>query len=262
MALIDFQPVPARVDTARGCAGCHQPVEAFEFAMAFQPMVDLARREVFAWEALVRGVQGESAASVLGRVTAENRYWFDQRCRVQAIESATRLGMKERLSINFLPNAVYEPAACIRATPEAADRCGFDIRRILFEVTENEEARDRAHLHRIFTEYRRRGFMTALDDFGEGYSTLSLLAAFQPDLVKLDMSLVRGIENDAARRVIVGAMVGMLRDLGTRVLAEGVETEAEARVLHELGITLMQGWLFARPALEALPAPRWPAFLD
>ncbi|MCO6062093.1 EAL domain-containing protein, partial [Pseudomonas sp. MOB-449] len=82
----------------------------------FQPIVDVEQRSVFAYEALVRGADGASAAQVLGAVKPDEMYSFDQTCRVLAIETAQRLGMQTYLSINFLPNAVYEPASCIRLT--------------------------------------------------------------------------------------------------------------------------------------------------
>src|SRR5690606_9191292 len=107
----------------------------------------------------------------------------------KAIELAARLfprdGALPRLSINFLPNAVYEPAACLRATLGAARKNDFPREAIMFEFTENEEVRDTAHLRAIITEYRRQGFTTALDDFGAGFAGLGLLADFQPDLIKL-----------------------------------------------------------------------------
>jgi EAL domain-containing protein (putative c-di-GMP-specific phosphodiesterase class I) len=237
----------------RGCSICTQPL-GFEFTMAFQPIVDVAAGTVFAHEALVRGPNGEGAADVLARVTPESRYAFDRGCRVKAVELAARLGMTSKLSINFLPNAVYDPDRCLATTLEAAARCGFPLDRIIFEVTENERVADRAHLRRIFHTYRRHGFGTAIDDFGAGYAGLNLLADYQPDIVKLDMLLIRGIHLDAVRRAIVAAMVRVCRELGIEMIAEGVESVEEARTLASMGIALMQGYLFARPAFEALPA--------
>ncbi|WCM91994.1 EAL domain-containing protein [Acidovorax sp. NCPPB 2350] len=243
------------------CAACRdgQALD-FEFTMAFQPIVDLREGgSVFAYEALVRGVDGSSAASVLGRVNDANRYAFDQACRVRAVELAARLGMDCRLSINFLPNAVYQPEACIRATLAAARRCGFPVERIIFEVAESENLHDREHLNRILRAYRRQGFHTAIDDFGAGYAGLGLLADFQPDLLKIDMALVRGIGTDPVRQAIARCVVSMGDALGIAVVAEGVETEAELHPLRAMGVHLFQGYLFARPALEALPPVQWPA---
>lgn len=238
---------------ASACAGCqHGAALPFDFTFAYQPIVDLGRRAVYAHEALVRGPHGESAWSVLSQVTEANRYSFDQACRVKAIEGAAALGMRELLSINFLPNAVYRPEACIRSTFEAARRCNFPIEHIIFEVTEGEQIADRAHLVDIFHAYRRFGFHTAIDDFGAGYAGLNLLAEYQPDIVKIDMGLVRDIDRDKPKQAIVAGIVGICAALGVRVLAEGIETLAERDFLHAAGVELMQGYLFCKPALNAI----------
>ena len=256
-----FAPTTTAATATSGCSGCRQmDALGFSFTMAFQPIVDAARRTVWGYEALVRGTQGEGAASILGRINASNRYAFDQACRVRAIEQATALGMQERLSINFLPNAVYRAEACIRLTLETAERCAFPVERVMFEVTEDERARDVAHLAAIFREYDKRGFVTAIDDFGAGYAGFELLAEFQPDVVKIDMHLLRDLHTDRVRRTIVGALVRMCRELGICVLAEGVEQRAEVAVLRDMGVELFQGYLLARPALDVLPAVDWAAF--
>lgn len=237
------------------CQGCRQgehfPVP---FTMAFQPIIDMGTQEVWGYEALVRGSEGQGAASVLSAVTDANRYVFDQACRVKAIELAGRnmpVSSSARLSINFMPNAVYEPRACIRATLAAAAREQFNPQRLMFEFTENEHMADAAHVSNIVAEYRRMGFLTALDDFGAGYAGLNLLAQFQPDLIKIDMEVLRGVDTSFARQTIVSAIVGMAHQLNVQVLAEGVETSEELATLRGLGISLFQGYYFARPALEA-----------
>lgn len=229
----------------------------FDFTMAFQPIVDIRAGRVWGYEALVRGPEGQSAGFVLDQVTDENRYGFDQAARVRAIELAGRLfppGTK--LSINFMPNAVYEPRACIRASLQAADRVGFDRSRIMFEFTENERMSDVGHVQRIIDAYRQIGFTTALDDFGAGYAGLSLLAQFRTDLIKIDMELIRGIASAPAKQIIVAGILRIAEALGTVVLAEGVETEDEAMVLKAAGIDLLQGYYFAKPAIASVPAVR------
>jgi len=236
------------------CEGCREG-DAFpvQFTMAFQPIVALETSSIWGYEALVRGLDGESAGSVLGAVTAENRYRFDQACRVKAIELAGKYmppNSTAKLSINFMPNAVYEPSACIRASIAAAARASFDTTRLMFEFTENERFEDVGHVENIVASYKKMGFTTALDDFGAGYAGLGLLARFQPDLIKLDMELVRGIEDSVARQAIVAGLVGIARELGIEVLAEGVETPIELAALRRAGIGLYQGYLFARPEIE------------
>ena len=241
------------------CSACADG-KALDFAisMAFQPIVDLRAGNIFAHEALVRGSQGESAGSVLAKVNDDNRYAFDQRCRTTAIEWATRLQMPARLSINFMPNAVYRAETCIRATLEAARTHGFPLERIIFEVTEQERVADTGHLLEILRAYRKQGFLTAIDDFGAGYAGLNLLAEFQPDLLKLDMALLRGIDQDPVRQAIVESVLSMCARLRIRVIAEGVETREELLTLRDMGIELFQGYLLARPGFQSLPPIDWP----
>ena len=240
------KPVPA-------CVQCRNNDElGFDFEYAYQPIVNVRERAIYAHEALVRGPNGESAYSVLSKVNDTNRYMFDQACRVRTIRGAAELGITELLSINFLPNAVYRPEACIRSTFNAAREYGFPIERIIFEVTESEQVMDRPHLVNIFEEYRRFGFRTAIDDFGAGYAGLNLLSEFQPDIIKIDMQLVRDIDASPAKQAIVAGIVGICASLEIAVLAEGIETPGERDFLRDAGVDLMQGYLFCKPAFRAI----------
>jgi EAL domain-containing protein (putative c-di-GMP-specific phosphodiesterase class I) len=238
------------------CPACHAGEKLdFAFSMAFQPIYDVAHTRVWGHEALIRGLSGEGADEMLARVTPEQKYRFDSACRVKAIELAARLYPPDQnlhLSINFMPNAVYEPAGCLRATLAAAQKHHFPKHSIMFEFTENEQVVSTQHLQNIITEYRKQGFITALDDFGAGYAGLGLLAEFQPDLLKIDMKLIRGIDTSRARQAIVASLLRLARELDITVLAEGIETSAEFETLKNAGISLFQGFYFARPAFEAL----------
>jgi len=224
--------------------------------MAFQPIVDVETGLPFAYEALVRGRNGEGAAEVLARVTPENRYAFDQQCRVAAIEGAVAAGILEtdaRLSINFLPNAVYSPVACIQLTLKTSRSSGFPTDRLIFEFTENEEMADTDHVKNIVDTYQKMGFATAIDDFGAGHAGLGLLAKFQTDFIKLDMELVRGIEASLPRRMIVKGVIRIAESLGITVIVEGIETIAEYDVLRAIGVRYIQGYLIAPPGFKTLP---------
>ena len=251
----------ARVPNGK-CSGCRNgDALEFDISMAFQPIVDIVTELPFAYEALVRGPAGESAASVLAQVTDQNRYAFDQKCRIRAIELATAAGILDgpaKLSINFLPNAVYSPAACIQLTLATAKAVGLPTSRLIFEFTENEKMADPAHIAHIVESYKGMGFGTALDDFGAGHAGLNLLARFQPDIIKLDMDLVRGIDADMPRRMIVDAVLRLASAMGITVIAEGIETDAELDTLAGLGVRYIQGYIFARPMLARFPtiAPR------
>lgn len=240
-----------------GCQGCRKPLD-FDFTFAFQPIVDVASGEIYAYEALVRGIDGAGAGEVLARVNDDNRYAFDQACRVKAIELAARLGLKQKLSINFLPNAVYQPEHCIRSTLKAAQTFGLPVQQIMFEITESEQVHDKAHLTNIFQYYHSQGFITALDDFGAGHAGLNLLAGFIPDILKLDMELVRDIDHSEVKQIIVDGLLEICQRLGITLLAEGVETEQEYRYFKSKGVRLMQGYLLARPGFETLPGVSLP----
>jgi EAL domain-containing protein (putative c-di-GMP-specific phosphodiesterase class I) len=128
-------------------------------------------------------------------------------------------------------------------------------------VTEGDRVEDGPWLAAILREYKRLGFSTAIDDFGAGYAGLTLLADFTPDIIKLDMALVRGIDASKSRQAITRGMLRICDELGILVIAEGVETAAERDFFQDEGVTLMQGYLFARPAFRQLATAatvNWP----
>lgn len=239
------------------CSACKDGVEKpMEFSMAFQPIVDVVERRAYAYEALVRGPRGESAYSILSQITDETLYAFDQTCRVTAITLASRLKLQEtdaRLSINFLPGAVYSPEACIQLTLLTAHQFQFPLSRLIFEITESERVTDVAHLQSIADSYKKHGFSVAIDDFGAEYANLNLLTNLSADVLKLDMELTRNLHLRPRAQAIVAMMVNFCAAQNIDLIAEGVETVEEYTVLLRLGIRLMQGYLLAKPAFEALP---------
>jgi EAL domain-containing protein (putative c-di-GMP-specific phosphodiesterase class I) len=225
----------------------------FEFTMAFQPIINCQIKQIFGYEALVRGVNNESAYSVISKVNQDNRYLFDQLCRVKAIGLASKLKLESLLSINFLPKAVYKPERCIRTTIEAAREYNFPIERIMFEFTEVEKIDDSKVVKEMVEYYKNLGFKTAIDDFGSGYAGLGLLADFQTNIIKFDMGLIRNIDKDKPRQIIINNCLNIFHDLNITPLAEGIETKNEMNWLRDAGVELMQGYLFAKPGFECLP---------
>ena len=238
------------------CALCESGRELdFDFTFAFQPIVDVEDRSVLAYEALVRTLEGGPAYQVLDRLTDETRYAFDQAARVKAIRIATELmgDGTAQLSINILPNAVYDPVRCLRTTLRAANETGFALDRLMFEMTEHEKVNNPKHLRRIIDHYSKCGFTIAIDDFGAGFAGLGLLADFTPHVLKLDMALVRDIHVDRVRQAIVNGTVRTAAELDIKVIAEGVETAQELDHLRASGVRYFQGYYFARPEVERLP---------
>lgn len=249
---------PTKSDT-KACGHCAKKEELpFEFTMAFQPIVNIKTNTLFGYEALVRGMNNESAFSIIEQVNNDNRYLFDQQCRIKAISLAAKLNLKAMLSINFLPNAVYEPQRCLRTTLQAAKKYHFPTEQIIFEFTEVEKIEDTEHVKRIVEYYSSLGFITAIDDFGAGYAGLNLLADFQTNIIKFDMTLIRNVHLSKARQSIIKNCLSICEDLNITALAEGIETIEEFEWLKQAGVELMQGYLIAKPGFECLPEPLFP----
>jgi EAL domain-containing protein (putative c-di-GMP-specific phosphodiesterase class I) len=229
------------------------------YTYAYQPIVDTRLQSVFSHEALIRGPNRESAFHLLEQVPADARFRFDQESRCRAIEMAAERGYEGRLNLNFLPQDLAASSIAIFSTLEAARKYRIAIDRIVLEITEEEVIHEPGEFAALLNEYRGTGLLVAIDDFGAGYSGLNLLADFQPDLIKIDMKLVRGIECNGPRQAIVRALAQACADLGIDIIAEGVETLDEYAWFSEQGIHLFQGYLFARPGFEDFPPVEFPA---
>lgn len=222
--------------------------------IAYQPIFDVRTKRAHGYEALVRGPNGQSAASVLAAIDEVDRHRFEQRVRVMAIEKAAALGIvgtEATLSININPSAVLEAERCLGHTIAAAARVGLSMRRIVFEFTEDAKL-DVSHAREIVNTYKAHGFRTALDDFGDGYAGLATLADVPTDFVKLDMRLIRTIDTSRERQTIVAGLVPILKALGRRMIAEGVETGGELAAVKALGIEMVQGFFLGRPSRTVL----------
>lgn len=233
------------LDATASGAGAWPP-----FTFAFQPIVDASTGTAFSYEALIRGTQRESAFSVLGRVPREDLHRFDAAGRLVAIELAAHLRLEHKLNLNCLPlSLLVRPSS---ETIDTAQRAGLTPAQLILEVTEEEIIGDHSRFDAVIASYRAAGIGTAVDDFGAGYAGLNLLADFQPDFLKIDLKLVRDIHQHGPRQAIVRGIVQVCADLGVDVVAEGIETVEEYRWLRRAGLTLMQGYLFAKPAFETL----------
>ncbi|WP_144391738.1 EAL domain-containing protein [Pleionea sediminis] len=235
---------------------CRKPLD-FDIQMAFHPIVDIQKKEVFSYEALVRGMNGEGAGEILSRVNEENIYSFDQKCRTTAIQQIASLDKTAVVNINFLPGAIYDPETCLRRTLEVAEEYDFPRHRIVFEVTEHEKVENHELLRDIFKVYKSKGLRTAIDDFGEGFAGLNLLADFQPDFLKVDMKLVIGISDNPVKQAILSGIIKTAESLNIDLIAEGIETYDDYLFLEQSGIRYMQGFFFAKPEINHLPDIDW-----
>jgi EAL domain-containing protein (putative c-di-GMP-specific phosphodiesterase class I) len=221
----------------------------------FQPIVRADdRTAVFGQEALARG-KSESGETVSpGKLFDEARnsgllFNLDLACRRSAIASAKRrgLGVGEKVFVNFTPTSIYDPTYCLRSTMAAVDDAGIPHGNVVFEVIESERTSDTGHLRTILAFYRGAGFQVALDDVGAGYSSLNLIHQLRPDYAKLDMELIRGVDQDKYKAVVAAKLLESARELGIETIAEGIETEGELAWCRDNGATFVQGYLIGKP---------------
>jgi EAL domain-containing protein (putative c-di-GMP-specific phosphodiesterase class I) len=213
--------------------------------MAFQPIVDEGRKRIFAYEALMRSKEPTlphpgavlDAAEKLGRVRELGRHVRALSARAFADRPGEAL-----LFVNLHAEDLLDDALFDRESP-----LGAISKTVVLEITERAALDEIQDIQRRVMELRRFGYRIAIDDLGAGYAGLSSFVALEPEFVKLDMSLVRGVHESMTRQRLIGTMTSLCTDLDMRVIAEGVEVAAERDGVSRLGCHLLQGYFFAKP---------------
>jgi EAL domain-containing protein (putative c-di-GMP-specific phosphodiesterase class I) len=208
-----------------------------------QPVVRLATAEVAGYEALsdisARDVRSADSwfrdAAVLG--LGEE---FELVLLTLALEELSTLPPNVYLSVNVSPHTVL-------SSQLPALLSAFDGERLVLELTEHAPVDDYAALNTALKRLRRKGIRLAVDDAGAGFSSLNHILLIRPDIVKLDVSLIRDVDSDVARRSLVSGLCHFASEIGADCIAEGVETDAQARALRELGVGFGQGWHLGPP---------------
>lgn len=248
--MVASEPPPSRADTLN--AALDRALSTL--TVAFQPIVSPSDRTIFGYEALLRVREPElpsppaviEAAEITGRTDE-----VGAAVRAAASLAFERAPRDAHLFLNILPldlmaEELYDSRSAI----------GMLADRIVLEVTERAElgkVKDAMpRIHRL----RALGYRIAVDDLGAGYAGLSSFAALEPEFTKLDMSLVRGAHTSSVKQRVVGSIVSLCRELGSVVVAEGIETKEDRLTLASLGCELMQGYFFAKPA-PAFPDVNW-----
>ncbi len=214
-------------------------------SLVFQPIVDVDRRRVFGYEALLRSEEPSlphpgailGAAERLGRVAELGGH-----IRALAASGFERARPDEILFVNLHAHDLLDPGLYRADAPLSKI-----AERVVLEITERAAIEDVCDVKANVSQLRSLGFRIAIDDLGAGYAGLSSFAALEPDIVKLDMSLVRNVHNSAIRQRVVRSMASLCKDMGMAVVAEGIEVEEERDMVHGFGCTLLQGYFYARP---------------
>jgi EAL domain-containing protein (putative c-di-GMP-specific phosphodiesterase class I) len=219
--------------------------------MVYQPIVSWSKRSVFAYEALLRCREPNlphpgavlDAAERLGRV-----HELGRAVRKCAIEPLSRLPPEIILFLNLHASDLLDPQLFATDGPLAAVSD-----RIVLEITERASLHEMNDVRSRVAALRKLGFRIAIDDLGAGYAGLTSFTLLEPDIVKLDLALVRDVHREPKKQTLVRTMIAMCKELGIIVTSEGIETPEERDELANSGCDLMQGYLFARPG-EAFPA--------
>lgn len=218
----------------------------------FHPIVDLTNKEIIGYEALTRGPQGTEYENpyILFDVAAETELLFelDRLCRKKALQNARGIKAKHKLFINCLPNAVLDPEFRDSYLKSFLEELKINPFNIVLEVTEREAIENYDLFKEAVQYYSDIGFAIAVDDTGAGYSSLETVVELKPQYIKLDISIVRGIDKNMLKQELIKAITVFSREMGSIVIAEGIETEEELKTLREIGINIGQGFLFAKPA--------------
>lgn len=224
--------------------------------MAYQPIVDWSQRRVYGYEAVVcTGEQGAPAPGML--IDAGERpdrvEDFGRTIRSVVGQPVVEHAFQGALFVSLHPRDLLDPDLYADDVPLAGLAS-----QVVFEITERANLDGIADLESRVTKLRELGYRIAVDDIGAGYSGLNSFAFLRPELVKLDLSLVRNVDKEPLKQRLVRMLCDLSRELGIKAVAEGVDTAEERNTLHELGCELLQGQLFSRPGP---PFPQ-PAFAD
>jgi EAL domain-containing protein (putative c-di-GMP-specific phosphodiesterase class I) len=227
-------------------------VLAEDVAILYEPIVNITTREVLGHEALVRGPWKTElhAPSRLFQLAEETGLVFelDCLCRRTALRGARGLQPGTKLFLNCLPTAIHDPAFRGEALKRTLEELELRPEDMVFEISERESIDNFAIFREARDHYKALGFQIALDDTGVAYGSLESVMELSPDFIKVDMSLVRGIDTDPPRQELLRALHAVAGKLGGQIIAEGIETSEELETLQRLGIPYGQGYLFGRAA--------------
>jgi len=227
----------------------------------FQPIMDMTDGTILGYEGLIRGPADCSLHSPVNLFGAARQQGLtlevEMLSRQIVLESFANQNLPGHLFLNVSPETLTHPSFRNGQTLTYLERLGIDPQRVIIEITEDQPIYDFDNMRDALLHYRNMGFQIALDDLGQGFSSLRLWSELQPEFVKIDMHFVQGVNADPLKQQFLKSIQKIAQSSGTQVIAEGIETDAEFRVVRNIGIHCGQGYFIARPApvpLLTLPA--------
>lgn len=217
----------------------------------FQPIINLQSGDIIGYEGLIRGPSDSALHSPLNlfKVAWANNLTVrvEHLCRRVVLERFAELGLPGKLFLNVSPECLLQRDAKHGETLDVIHQIGINPEHVIIELTENQPTYDYDLLREAVMHYRGMGFRIAIDDLGEGFSSLRLWSELRPEYVKIDMHFVQGINRDPVKLQFVRSIQEIAEQSGTIVIAEGIETQAELLLIRDLGVACGQGYHIARP---------------
>jgi diguanylate cyclase (GGDEF)-like protein len=232
-----------------------------QLSALFQPIINMQRGELVGYEGLIRGPSDSPLHSPMNlfKVARANNLGVEveHMCRRVVLERFAELNLPGKLFLNVSPEILLQPRARHGETLGYIHEVGINPERVIIELTENQPTYDYDLLREAVMHYRGMGFQIAIDDLGEGFSSLRLWSELRPEYVKIDMHFVQGINHDPVKLQFVRSIQEIAEESGTVVIAEGIETQNELLLIRDLRIAYGQGYHIARP--HPNPATELPA---
>ncbi len=242
----------ADVDGRLRILGIAQIVQNRQIRSLYHPVVNMETGRVLGYEALARGPKGtryEAPDFLFGSVRNHPlAYELDRLAKQCAMKGAKDMPSDKILFMNTLPFTIRDPNTSGEKLQKSLEEVGLSTDRLVIELTEREAISDYEALGESIAPYREMGIRWAVDDVGTGYSSLQTISEIKPHYLKVDISLVQGVDTNLIQQELVSSLVGLARNIGAVLIAEGLNTIAERTTLMDLGIRLGQGFLYGRPA--------------
>ncbi|MFL9923535.1 GGDEF domain-containing protein [Herbaspirillum lusitanum] len=234
----------------------HEIIAQRNLTALFQPIVRMRNGDILGYEGLIRGPSNTPLHSPLNLFKVARAHnlsvQVEYLCRHIVMARFAQSGLPGNLFLNVSPGALMQPKAIHGETLRYLEKLGINPQRIIIELTENEPTYDYVSLRNAVMYYREMGFQIAIDDLGEGFSSLRLWSELQPEYVKIDMHFIQGINHDPMKLQFVRSIQEIAEKSGSIVIAEGIESQAELLTIRDLGIACGQGYHIARPMAEPM----------
>lgn len=234
-------------------------IENCRLTAVFQPIIDFRALAYVAFEGLIRGPVGTLLHMPQPLFAAAERHGvrrrLEQACRETVFRAFAERQMPGKLFINASPDCLDDDLFFNGSTVDLLHQIGISPSRVVIELTENQRIKDYPDVQRALSHYRELGYQIAIDDLGEGFANLRMWAEIRPDYVKIDRHFIDGIAGDKLKHHFVKAMQNLAESCSAKIVAEGIETEADCLAVRDLGIAFGQGFLIARPSAEPTTLP-------